>query len=216
MESKTPSLTAKQLKSTRPNYLLKKRTAAFSRWLHNYLSMFCFLIVLFFAITGFTLNHADWFDVTPVEKKVEGRLSVPWVNLPDTAQVKKLEIVEWFRKNYKIGGYVSDFIIQDDQCMVSFKGPGYSADASINRQDGTFKLTEYRLGLIAIINDLHKGRDSGKSWSYLIDFSVAFLTLISISGLAMLLFLKKKRLNGLLLAVIGGIICLLIYWLWVP
>jgi hypothetical protein len=70
--------------------------------------------------------------------------------------------------------------------------------------------------LIALLNDLHKGRDSGKGWSWLIDVSAGFLTLVSLSGLVMLFFLKKKRLSGLMMVIIGAVLCYLIYWLWVP
>ena len=31
------------------------------RWLHIYLSMFSLAVVLFFSVTGITLNHPDWF-----------------------------------------------------------------------------------------------------------------------------------------------------------
>lgn len=195
---------------------MKKRTAAFSRWLHLYLSMLCFLVVLFFAVTGLTLNHTGWFDGKQVEKKFEGKLPVEWVNNADTSKIKKLEIVEFFRNNYGIKGYLSDFFIDDAQCSVSFKGPGYSADAFINREDGSLQLSELRLGLVAVLNDLHKGRDSGSGWSWLIDVSAVFLTLVSLSGLLMLFFLKKKRLNGIIIAVVGGAICYLVYLLWVP
>jgi uncharacterized protein len=197
----------------KPKAVWKKRTASFSRWLHIYLSMLCFLVVLFFAVTGITLNHTEWFDGKQVERKVKGNVLLAWVNTPDTNQVKKLEIVELLRKKYDIKGYVSDFLIEEEQCSVSFKGPGYSADAFISRKDGKFQLTELRPGVVAVLNDLHKGRDSGKAWSWLIDVSAGFLTLVSISGLVMLCFLKKKRLNGMLIAIVGGLIGYLIYWI---
>jgi len=199
----------------KPKSALEKNTASFSRWLHIYLSMISFVIVLFFAVTGITLNHAEWFDGKQVEKKMEGNVPAAWVTPHDTTQIKKLEIVELLRKNYNIKGYVSDFRIEDDQCSVSFKGPGNSADAMINRKDGKFKLIEVKFGIVAVMNDLHKGRDSGKSWNWLIDVSAGFLTLVSLSGLTMMFFLKKKRVNGLMLAVLGGAICFLIYYIWV-
>lgn len=213
--SKQPLKTATK-EPPKPGFVWKKRTAAFSRWLHIYLSMFSFIVVLFFTITGITLNHAEWFDGKPVENKFTGSVPVAWVNTPDTAQIKKLEIVELLRKNFGIKGYVSDFLLRDEECSVSFKGPGYSADAFISRANGQFELTELKLGLTAVLNDLHKGRDSGKGWSRLIDVSAGFLTLVSLSGLAMLFFLKKKRVNGILLGIIGGIVCYLVYWIWVP
>lgn len=216
MEINDQKLKAPEKELKKPKAVWKKRTAAFSRWLHIYLSMLSFLVVLFFAVTGITLNHAEWFDGKQVEKKFNGSVPITWVNIRDTTQIKKLEIVELLRKKYGIKGYVSDFLIQNDQCSLSFKGPGYSADAFINRKDGNFKLTELRLGLVAVLNDLHKGRDSGKGWGWVIDISAGFLTLVSLSGLVMLCLMKKKRLNGLLLAVLGGIICYLIYSIWIP
>ena len=194
-----------------PTAAWKKRTAGLSRWLHIYLSMFSFVIVLFFALTGITLNHADWFDGKQVEHKFPGQVPVKWVNTTDTALVKKMEIVEFIRKTYHISGLVNDFFTDDLQCSVSFKGPGYSADAFINRKSGVLKLTEVKLGVVAILNDLHKGRDSGKTWAWLIDASAIFLSLVSITGLVMILLMKKRSLNGLLTALVGGIICYLLY-----
>ncbi|HZY37137.1 MAG TPA: PepSY-associated TM helix domain-containing protein [Mucilaginibacter sp.] len=202
--------------SKKPKPGWKKHTISFSRWLHIYLSMLSFVVILFFAVTGLTLNHAEWFDGKQVEKKVTGVVPAMWVSPHDTTQIKKLEIVEFLRKKYDIKGYVSDFLIQDDQCSVSFKGPGYSADAFINRNDGKFRLSELRLGVVAVLNDLHKGRDSGKGWGWVIDVSAGFLTLVSLTGLVMLCFLKKKRVNGILLLIAGVVACSLIYWIWVP
>ena len=194
----------------------RKRTASASRWLHLYLSMLSFFVVLFFSVTGITLNHADWFDGKQVESKRTGTLPAAWVNVPDTAKINKLAVVEFLRSKYAIKGAVSDFLVEDEQCSLSFKGPGYSADAFIKRQDGTFELTEIRLGLVAVLNDLHKGRDSGAGWSWLIDVSAGFLVIVSLSGLAMLFFLKNKRVKGILVSVLGGVICYLVYGLWVP
>lgn len=200
----------------KPKAAWEKQTAATSRWLHVYLSMISFIIVLFFAITGLTLNHAEWFDSKQVEKKYDGTVPLAWVKTPDTTKVKKLEIVELLRKNYAIKGYVSDFSIQDEQCSISFKGPGYSADAFVNRKDGKLRLIELRLGLVSVLNDLHKGRDSGKGWSWLLDLSAVFLTLISLTGLVMLCFLKKRRFTALVMAIVGGVVCYVVYLIWVP
>jgi hypothetical protein len=216
METNNQPQKNNQKKTTSPKFVWKKRTAAFSRWLHVYLSMLSFIVVLFFAVTGITLNHAEWFDGKEVEKKITGTVPEAWVKTTDTTQIKKLEIVELLRKQYGIKGYVSDFLIEDDQCSLSFKGPGYSADAFISRKDGKFKMTELRMGLVAVLNDLHKGRDSGKGWSWVIDVSAGFLALVSLSGLVMLFFLKKKRLNGIMYAIVGGIILYIVYSVWVP
>ena len=215
MNSSRESLKITPSAPGKPKQVLRKRTASFSRWLHLYLSMLSFVVVLFFSVTGITLNHADWFDGQQVEKKRSGTLPAAWVNVPDTAKINKLAVVEFLRSKYKIKGAVVDFLVEDDHCSLSFKGPGYSADAFINRKQGTFELTEVRLGLVAVLNDLHKGRDSGPGWSWLIDVSAGFLVVVSLSGLAMLFFLKNKRMKGILVAVVGGALCYLVYGLWV-
>lgn len=185
----------------------QRQLAATSRWLHIYLSMASFVIVLFFAVTGLTLNHADWFDDQSVEQEFKGKLTPAWVNPTDTAAINKLAVVEFLRNTHSIKGALSEFRIDDRECSVSFRGPGYTADAFVDRENGTYKLTEAQLGLVAVINDLHKGRDTGKGWSWVIDGSAIFMTLISATGLIILLFLRKRRLIGLVLALLGTLIC---------
>jgi hypothetical protein len=45
--------------------------------------------------------------------------------------------------------------------VVTFKGHGYAADAMIERDTRKYKLTQTSHDLVAVLNDLHKGRDSG-------------------------------------------------------
>lgn len=195
----------------------KKGLAKISRWLHIYLSMVSFAIVLFFSVTGLTLNHPAWFggDKQVVIKK-EGKLNLAWVNQPDTQKIAKLEIVEFLRKSYQIKGELSDFRIDDYELSLSFKGPAYSADVFIDREKGTYELSEIKMGIIAVMNDLHKGRDSGPGWMWVIDLSAVFLIVISLSGLILLCFIKKKRLAGFVTAFVGLLISYLVYAMFVP
>src|SRR6478735_376946 len=73
----------------------KRNTAALSRWLHIYLSMVSFAILFFFAATGLTLNHLEWFGDQQQANQVTGNLEVKWVNNPDTTKIAKLEVVEY-------------------------------------------------------------------------------------------------------------------------
>lgn len=186
--------------------------ATWSRWLHIYLSMFSFIIVLFFSVTGLTLNHVDWFPESTVVSELKGSLNANWVSVADTSKIPKLEIVEQLRANHSIKGQLNDFRIDDEEISISFQGPGYTADFFVNRTDGKYELTETKMGIIAVINDLHKGRDTGKSWSWVIDFSAIFMIVISITGLILLFFLKKKRTNGMLWLAIGGIVAWVFYY----
>jgi uncharacterized protein len=193
-----------------------KKIAGWSRWLHLYLSMISFAILFFFAITGLTLNHTEWFSNQQKSNTIKGKLDDSWVNDVDTLKIEKLKVVEFLRSKHNIKGALSDFIIDESQCTVAFSGPGYSADVFIDRQKGDYDITESFSGFVGLINDLHKGRDSGKAWSFVIDISAILMVLVSFTGMIMIFYLKKKRIAGILVAIIGLILFYLIYLSLVP
>lgn len=197
-----------------PSARLRRWLSNWSRWLHVYLSMLSFAIVFFFAITGITLNHTEWFAHQQRSNKYEGQIKDDWI-APEQ-EVAKLEVVEWLRKEYRIKGALSDFITDDYQCTIAFAGPGYSADVFADRETGQFEIVETYSGFAGVINDLHKGRDTGPVWSWVIDISAAFMALVSLSGLILIFFLRKRRSAGILLAVLGVALSYLIYLLFVP
>jgi hypothetical protein len=196
-----------------PRLVWRRRIAKVSRWLHVYVSMASFVVVFFFSVTGLTLNHPDWFASQERTTQYTGTLDPVWTS---GSEVARLEIVERLRSNHQIRGAVSDFRVDGDQCSVSFRGPGYTADAFIDRQTGAYELTEARMGFAAVLNDLHKGRDSGSVWKGLIDLSAGLLTLVSLTGLILLYFLYKQRLAGLLSLGGGAVIAFTVYLLFVP
>ena len=190
--------------------------AAVSRWLHIYLSMFSFAVLLFFAVTGLTLNHASWFDGQEYTARFKGSVDPKWVKTADAKDVAKLEIVEYLRRAHRITGAFHDFRVDYNQCSVSFKGPGYAAEASIDRPTGAYEMTETRMGFWGVINDLHKGRDTGKVWAAIIDISAVLMTLVAITGFVLIFFLLKRRTSGLVVFAVGIAVFALFYWKWVP
>ena len=193
----------------------KRRSASLFRWLHIYVSMVSFGILFFFAVTGLTLNHAEgWFAETPKTTQQKGELAVKWVAGGPAANVAKLEVVEFMRRAHGVKGLVGEFRIEDAQCAVSFKGPGYMAEALIDRASGRYELAETRMGLIAIINDLHKGRDSGPGWSVIVDLSAILMVVVSLSGMVLIYFVKRRFVSGTVVAVLGTALSWLAYvWL---
>jgi hypothetical protein len=203
------------------------RFAKLVRWLHIYLSMFGLAAVLFFSATGITLNHPGWFfgeaqRSVRSEGRVDPRLlraDVPAAAGEDaelSLQVDKLDVVESLRQAHGIRGALADFKVDETECVVTFKGPGYSADAFIDRDSGRYTLTQSFHGVIAVLNDLHKGRDTGLAWSILIDASAIVLTLISGTGLVLLFYLELRRIPGVVVAIIGTVVVLALFFLGVP
>jgi hypothetical protein len=194
----------------------RRRIAKASRWLHIYGSMGSLALVLFFTITGITLNHQEWFAGQQVTTDRHGAMTAGLLRTGGAEGVDKLAVVETLRSAGGVRGAVSEFRIDDTQCEVLFKGPGYEASALIDRVTGRFDITESRMGFAAVINDLHKGRDTGPVWKAVIDVSAGLLIFISLTGLVLLYFVHKYRLAGIILFGAGAALTYLAYLVWVP
>ncbi|MFH1924008.1 MAG: PepSY-associated TM helix domain-containing protein [Planctomycetota bacterium] len=209
---------------------------AVTRWLHVYLSMLGFFALVFFAVTGVTLNHPDWFFAGKETIDETGGTIDPALLNPEPAgkpagvedpvddaipvdqagPIDRLAVVETLRSRHALQGAVAEFSADEYQCIVVFKGPGYSADAFIDRATGKYDLREIRQGAVAVINDLHKGRDSGAAWSWVIDVSAVVMTISALTGLALLVCFRRRRATGLLAAAIGTVAVILVYVFYVP
>jgi len=66
-----------------------------------------------------------------------------------------------------------------------------------------------------VINDLHKGRDTGSAWADIIDISAALMVLVSLTGLILIFFLQKRLKTGLIAVGIGTAVCIAVYKIWV-
>ena len=199
---------------------IQRQLAVWSRWLHTYLSLMSFGAILFFSITGLTLNHPDWF-FSESTKTVEGTVPREWLHLqqppPENRdesdyghEVDRLAVVEFLRGEHGLSGRMTEFFSFQDECEVTFQGPGYAATARIRRDDGTYSISVISNDLVSMLNDLHKGRHTGAEWSVVIDISAIISALVAITGLILVFFLKLHRKLRLSLAVAG---ILLILWM---
>jgi hypothetical protein len=128
----------------------------------------------------------------------------------------KLRVAEELRDRHRLRGKVSRFEASELDIMIVFKGPGYAADIFVDRESGSYTVSETVHGVVSIMNDLHKGRDSGGAWGWFIDVSAVIMMIMSLSGFGLLLYLKKRRAPGLLVAVLGTIAMFLVWALGVP
>jgi hypothetical protein len=176
--------------------------------------MFSLLAMLFFGITGITLNHPTWGVGEPTVEVVQG-------NLPDRPaegqDVELLAISELIRDRHGVSGQVTDFTApQDDgQGTIAYRAPGYSADLFFDSNAGTYELTVSREGFVAVMNELHQGRDSGTAWRWVIDVSGVLLVVVALTGLGIQFFLRKRRFSALSLSVAGAVVTvvfILIAW----
>jgi len=191
---------------------VKREVSIWSRWLHVYCSMIALLVVLFFGITGITLNHPTWtFGDELQTSTFNGTL--PFA--PTTAEggANFLQASEFVRDTYGVKGTVDSFDVVNGKASVVYKDPGYAADLFFDVGSGAFDLTIEQQGWVAVLNDLHKGRDTGNSWRWVIDISAGFLVVISITGLVMQVLMRKRRRSALIAAAVGTVLGVLLIWL---
>ncbi|QDT33115.1 PepSY-associated TM helix domain-containing protein [Thalassoglobus polymorphus] len=203
------------------------KSAAAFRWVHIYISMLGFATLMFFAFTGITLNHPTWFGASEQQiQDFQGTVPEEVIGLSMNTEVEdgeeievtvdKLAISEWLRAEHRLKGKVSEFDVDEFECMVVYKGPGYAADVFLDHGNGEYMLTETSSGIMAIMNDLHKGRDTGREWSWVIDISAIVTMLLSLSGFGLLFYVRRRRMSGIVTAVVGAIVLIAAWAIWVP
>lgn len=179
---------------------LRLRVHSVLRWVHIYSSLVSLVIVLFFAATGITLNHPDWLAAEHTDDRA-GTLPAAWKNAKG---IDWMVVDEALRSAQGVHGTVADRTDDERQAALTLRAPGYTAAAFIDVPTGTYKLTVSSQGAVGMLNDLHRGRDAGHAWAWLIDIVGGLLVLLSLAGLGLLFYLKKVRVPGLLTLVAGG------------
>lgn len=188
---------------TRP---VKSARAAGQKWvrrLHSWLSMTSLLIVLFFAVTGITLNHPSWFGAsTPQTRTSTGVLPASAVG---HGTADPLAISEYLRTTQGVTGQVTAHAETTAGGTIDYEGPGTTASVAYTTSTGAYDLRTTSYGLVGVLNDLHKGRHAGASFRWLIDVSGGLLTLVAATGLLLQLYIRRSRRSGLVLVGIGAV-----------
>ncbi|USD39346.1 PepSY-associated TM helix domain-containing protein [Ferrimonas sp. SCSIO 43195] len=178
------------------------------------------LLALFFAATGLTLNHPDWLTGEP--EVSDSQLTLPASLLAqavDHRPVNSSLILTFLNQHHPLQGRPSELEIYTDwndgvlvegELSQAYQGPGYHATVFADLTTGAVEINERDAGIVATLNDLHKGRYSGGVWSLVIDISAVLMILFVVSGA--LLVLPNRRLGKKLLwfAAVGSVLTALL------
>ncbi len=187
------------------------QTARWSRLLHVYTSMISLLVVLFFGLTGVTLNHPTWtFGQSPTKDTYTGTLPTGWYA---NGNVDFLNISEFVRNHYDVKGEVGDYNASATDGSISFKAPGYAADVVFTVPAGVYTVTIEQQGILAVLNDIHKGRDTDSSWHWVIDLSGGLLVVVAVTGLGIQVFQRKRRRIALIVAGVSTVVTLIMIYI---
>ncbi|WP_340679089.1 PepSY-associated TM helix domain-containing protein [Paraglaciecola sp.] len=152
-------------------------------------SALCLAGMLLFAITGITLNHAADIaadiQVTTIEAKVPTELVSQLSSQHQQAVPTKL--LKWLADEEQL--YISaDSKVEwsDDELYVSLPRPGGDAWLSLDLLNGDLSYEKTERGVVSYLNDLHKGRNTGKTWFWFIDLFAVACVVFCVTGLVLL------------------------------
>lgn len=183
-----------------------------SRDLHIYLSMLGLLLMLFFALTGFMLNHGEWFGLDqPQVRTLEGTLPTNTV-----VAVDKLAIVEQLRREFGATGALTQFDTEEKELRVVFKSPGRQSEATVTRADGHVAVRNESYGFNGRLTELHRGGTAGGAWGLVIDAAAILLLISAVTGVVLWLLVPKWRRLGVIALVASFAVCVLVYCALVP
>lgn len=170
-----------------------------SRTIHIYLSIALLTILVFFALTGITLNHATLFGAEPTVVRTELETLPPLPLDEDGMIIDSPELAQLLREEFGLRRALVTLEIEGDGLLyIDYRAPGRSAYVEVDAIAGTASYESTDYGLIAFLNDLHKGRDTDVIWKWLLDISGVLLVLFSLAGFVLLLpnNYRFKRIAG--------------------
>jgi hypothetical protein len=178
---------------------LRRRRAYWLKTLHKWhwiSSAICFVGLVLFAVTGFTLNHAAGIEAKPRiasrTARIDDGLRERLTQLSPAAKARKgraelpAELQAWVERELSVPTAGREAEWSDDEIYLSLPRPGGDAWLRLALSDGEVEYERTDRGWLAYLNDLHKGRHTGAAWSWFIDLFAAATLVFSVTGLFIL------------------------------
>jgi hypothetical protein len=161
-------------------------------------SALCLVGMLLFAITGFTLNHAGQIEAKAKTVHHSAELPAPLLKMVAGEDERKgaaipVAVADWIatEMDVDVTGRPADW--SSDDIYISMPRPGGDAWLSIERETGNVETERSTRGVIAYLNDLHKGRHAGPAWGWFIDVFALACVIFSMTGLLLLKMHAAQR-----------------------
>ncbi|UDF05110.1 PepSY-associated TM helix domain-containing protein [Asticcacaulis sp. AND118] len=181
-------------------------------------SALCLVGMILFSVTGFTLNHASLIEAKPEITTWEKDLSEATIALLPKAEDKKLLPVDVAGAlKAETGVDVSKIVpeVSETELYFAMPGPGFDEWMSVERDTGYVSYEKSHRGVIAVLNDLHKGRNAGPAWSLFIDIIAIASVIFCLTGLGLLwIYARGRRITWPLIG-LGAIVPFILFLLFI-
>lgn len=154
--------------------------------------------LLLFAATGLTLNHAA--DIGARPRVVTRHAALPEALVPGLAKAPEggraplpAPVRRWVETALGVEAPGGGAEWSPDEAFLDLARPGGEASLTIDRRTGAVEYEVTTRGLVALLNDLHKGRNTGPVWKGFIDLFAAACLVFAVTGLFLLHLHSKAR-----------------------
>ena len=192
--------------------------AKLSRSVHWISSAFGLVCLIFFSITGITLNHPSWFEVKKTSSHELRVVSEQWLSQFQQLDDGEAQLSQLLSLVDQYWSLPFPHSIESDSYdwVFHYQHPGAYSSVILDIESQSLTYEQHNDGVVALINDLHKGRHSGGLWSLFIDLAAVLMLLFALSGLLLLQVYAAKRKATWLYVLAGFFFPLVIYIVGVP
>ncbi|MCH7336983.1 PepSY-associated TM helix domain-containing protein [Acinetobacter sp. NIPH 2699] len=183
-----------------------------ARYVHGWLSAFAFIALIFFSVTGLLLNHPEWFKPAQQEQSNTIILPEPLMQTIVEQENPTQIILDYLRQQQSLVGRYQSSEILDGEVMIRLDSPAGSTDIWVLLDTAEAEITMKPASTVSLLNDLHRGKNVGAGWSWLIDISAVIIVLLSLAGYILFLTLKTRLLTHLTLTAVSLALITLLIW----
>jgi len=220
--------------------LRSKRYAKFVYWTrksHSWIGLWGALLGVVFGVSGIWLNHRAELKLPPVAQlRSQTQLLLPepvpttseamavWLQetlhfnaTPTSVRVELSKPVAWESSAVGYGVTAEDTIVtpstslrQPERWLFQFGGPAQRTQIEYWKGSTSIRVSTVSNGLLATLNNLHKGVGLSIAWILLADSIAVSLIFLSLSGVILWVQMNRRRVVGVCIVVVSLGVTLLV------
>ena len=181
---------------------------------HGWVGLWGAVLGLLFGFSGIWLNHRTVLKLPVAQTRSNAQLT-----LPDPAAANPDEMQAWLQTSLKITGSANSIrvdaakpvawadrkssvmptLMQPEHWVFSFGGPNEMIQADYWRGNQSVGITTTANGILATLNNMHKGTGMSVPWILLVDTLAGSMIFLSLSGVFLWMQTNRKRVVGVVI-----------------
>lgn len=156
---------------------------------HLFSSLAAAMFLLFFALSGYAMNHRSDLGLDEVEV-VSIQKTIPQNLLKSQA---KVELLHWLQGEGARGDLL-EYEREGEMIYVNYKSAAQSFEAEIERASGNTVISIQKAGFLETLAEMHRSPSpDDKSSSLFIDVMAALMALVSLSGILLFFRIATRK-----------------------